>query len=95
MPHNNSARKRLRKNETRRVNNKTRLTELKSIRKRLERHLHDGEVDKAKAVYVTFTKRVDQAVSVNTVHKNTASRLKSRLALAIAKPPKAAAQPSA
>jgi small subunit ribosomal protein S20 len=86
MPHNNSAAKRLRKNETRRVANKSRLTELKSIRKTLERHLHDGQVEQAKSVYKTFAKRVDQAASVNTVHKNTASRLKSRLALALAKP---------
>ncbi len=87
MPHNNSAAKRLRKTETRRVANKSRATELKSIRKQLERHLHDGQIDQAKAVYKTFSKRVDQAASVNTVHKNTASRLKSRLALAINKPP--------
>ena len=33
MPHNNSARKRMRKNEVRRVRNKDRLTELKTIRK--------------------------------------------------------------
>jgi small subunit ribosomal protein S20 len=89
MPHNNSAAKRLRKNETRRVANKARTTELKSIRKQLERHLHDGQVEQAKAVYKVFAKRLDQAASVNTVHKNTASRLKSRLALAIARPPKA------
>lgn len=86
MPHNNSAAKRLRKNETRRVANKSRLTELKSLRKRLERHLHDGEVDQAKKLFAEFTKRLDQAASVNTVHKNTASRLKSRVALSIAKP---------
>jgi small subunit ribosomal protein S20 len=86
MPHNNSAAKRLRKNETRRVANKSRLTELKTLRKRLERHIHDGQTAEAKAVFVTFSKRVDQAASINTVHKNTASRLKSRLALALAKP---------
>jgi small subunit ribosomal protein S20 len=91
MPHNISAAKRLRKNETRRVANKSRLTELKSIRKQLERHLHDGQLDQAKEVFSTFSKRVDQAASVNTLHKNTASRLKSRLALALAKPRPAAA----
>ncbi len=86
MPHNISAAKRLRKNETRRVANKARLTELKSIRKQIERHVHDGQADQAKTLYSAFVKRLDQAASVNTVHKNTASRLKSRLALAIAKP---------
>lgn len=90
MPHNNSAAKRLRKNETRRVANKARTTELKSIRKQLERRLHDGQLEQAKAVYKVFAKRVDQAASVNTIHKNTASRLKSRLALAINRPKAAA-----
>lgn len=86
MPHNISAAKRLRKNETRRVANKARMTELKSIRKQIERHVHDGAADKAKTLYSTFVKRLDQAASVKTVHKNTASRLKSRLAVQIAKP---------
>jgi small subunit ribosomal protein S20 len=87
MPHNNSAAKRLRKNETRRVANKTRLTELKTLRKHLERAIHDGQAEQAKSLYRTFTKRVDQAASVSTLHRNAAARLKSRLAVAMAKPP--------
>ena len=86
MPHNSSAAKRLRKNEKNRVANKGRLSEIKSIRKRIERSLHDGQVDQAKTLYREFAQTVDQAASVSTLHKKTASRLKSRVAMALNKP---------
>lgn len=92
MPHNNSAAKRLRQNHKRRTANKARLTEIKSLRKRFERHLHDAQTEQAQALLRVIAKRVDQAASVNTVHKKTASRLKSRLALALAKPAAAPAR---
>jgi small subunit ribosomal protein S20 len=81
MPHNNSALKRMRKNEVRRVRNKARLSELKTIRKQITRALHDKEQPKADALYVELTKALDQAASNKTIHKNAASRAKSRLAL--------------
>lgn len=81
MPHNNSARKRMRKNEVRRVRNKSRLSELKTIRKQIVRALHDKEQAKAEGLYVQLTKRLDQAASLKTIHKNAAARAKSRLAL--------------
>ena len=90
MPHNNSAAKRLRKNEKRRVANKGRISEIKSIRQRIERSLHDGQLDQAKTLYREFAQQVDQAASVSTLHRKTASRLKSRVALALNKPAPAA-----
>ncbi|MCS6971095.1 MAG: 30S ribosomal protein S20 [Planctomycetota bacterium] len=84
MPHTRSAAKRLRQNEKRRIANKARRTELKTIRKRLERCLHDGKLEEAEQLYRRLSKRLDQAASVRTIHKNTASRIKSRVALAIA-----------
>ncbi len=96
MPHNNSAKKRLRKSETNRIANKTRITELKTIRKKLERAVHDGKKEEADDLYRTFTKRIDQAASRNTVHKKAAARTKSRMAIAVAKgaPPKQTAAPT-
>ncbi len=85
MPHNLSAAKRLRKNESRRLRNKARLTELKTIRKKLARALHDGAKVEAEGLYKDLTKRLDQAASVNTVHKNSAARVKSRLAIQLSK----------
>jgi small subunit ribosomal protein S20 len=81
MPHNNSALKRMRKNEVRRVRNKARLSELKTIRKQITRALHDKEQPKADALFVELTKALDQAASLKTIHKNAASRTKSRVAL--------------
>jgi small subunit ribosomal protein S20 len=84
MPHTASAAKRHRQSEERRIRNKDRLTELKSLKKLITRAVHDGEKAKAETIYREVTKRVDQAVSVKTLHKNTAARTKARLAKAIA-----------
>jgi small subunit ribosomal protein S20 len=91
MPHNNSARKRLRKNETRRLRNRARTTELKSLRKKLLRAVHDGHQAEAATLYRTVTQRLDQAASLRTIHPNAAARTKSRLAAALAKGPAIAA----
>ena len=80
MPNNPSAAKRLRQTEKRRLNNKARKTELKSITKKILRAVHDGKQDEAQELYVRFTKRVDQASANNVLHKNAASRAKARLA---------------
>lgn len=80
MPHTQSAKKRLRQNEERRTDNKARLTELKTVRKQLTRAIHDGQKDKVDGLYRKLAKRVDQAAASHTVHRNTAARVKSRLA---------------
>lgn len=80
MPHNQSAKKRLRQNEERRVRNKDCLTELKTIRKQLTRAINDGQKDKVDGIQRKLSKCVDQAAAGNTVHKNTAARIKSRTA---------------
>jgi small subunit ribosomal protein S20 len=92
MPHTPSAAKRLRQNEKRRLANKGRLSELKSLKKRIERAIHDGQGDEAKKLYTEFTKRVDQAAAGNTIHKNRAARLKGRVAVALVKPAAAVAK---
>jgi small subunit ribosomal protein S20 len=91
MPHTQSAKKRLRQSEERRIRNKDRTTEMKSIRKKLLRAVHDGQKQEAEQLYRDFSKSVDQAASVNTIHRNAAARAKSRLALVIKGGPAAAA----
>ena len=81
MPHNNSAAKRMRQNEVRRVRNKSRLSELKTIRKNLLRALHDKEQGKAEELYKSLSHRLDQAAAKKTIHKNSANRSKARIAL--------------
>jgi small subunit ribosomal protein S20 len=83
MPHNLSAKKRLRQNEVRRLRNKARASELKTIRKKLLRAIHDGQKQEAEVLYKDLSQRLDQAASVRTIHKNAAARTKSRIALKI------------
>ena len=83
MPHTRSAAKRHRQSEDRRIRNKDHLTELKSIKKRIVRAVHDGQKAEAETLYREVTKALDQAASRKTIHKNAASRTKARLAKAI------------
>lgn len=94
MPHNNSAKKRARQNETRRQRNKSRLTELKTIRKQLLRALHDGKPDEAKSLYRELSSGLDKAASLNVIHRNGAARTKARMALKLQAGAKPAAAPA-
>lgn len=85
MPHTRSAAKRLRQSEERRIRNKDRMTELKTIKKRIARAVADGKKDEAATLYNAFSKRVDQAAAGSTLHRNTAARAKARAAKLIAK----------
>ena len=65
------------------MRNKSRLSELKTVRKQLVRALHDKEQAKADELYMQLSKLLDQAASLKSIHKNSASRAKSRMALKI------------
>ena len=83
MPNNASAAKRVRQNEKRRIRNKDRKTELKTIAKKIERAIHDGEQALAADLLKRYSKRIDQAASKNVLHKNAASRRVSRMAIKV------------
>jgi small subunit ribosomal protein S20 len=95
MPHTVSAAKRLRQNEQRRLRNKSRSTELKSISKDLLRALNDGKPEEAKNLYRELSSRLDQAASLKVIHKNHAARTKARMAKRLAAPPPTPTQKSA
>lgn len=80
MTHTAAAAKSLRQNEKRRLLNKARVSELRTLRKKLLRSIHDGKQDEAQTLFVRLTKRMDQAAARGVLHKNTANRSKSRLA---------------
>ena len=65
------------------MRNKSRLSELKTVRKQLVRALHDKELAKADELSIQLSKLLDQAASLKSIHKNSASRAKSRMALKI------------
>lgn len=83
MPNSASAAKRLRQNEKRRVRNKMRKTELKTIAKKIDRAINDGNQAEASDLLKRFSKRIDQAASHNILHKNAANRRKSRMAIKV------------
>lgn len=79
MAHSLSAKKRVRQNAKRRVINRARKSMVKTQIKHLETALNAGEADKAKEQFRLLTKKLDKIASTSTLHKNTASRIKSRM----------------
>lgn len=55
-------------------------SELKTLVRRFRELLQTGKKDEAKDFYRLVSRRLDQAASRGVLHKNTASRKKSRLA---------------
>lgn len=80
MAHSLSAKKRIRQNETRRIINRARKSQVKTQIKRLETALTEGNVEAATAQFQQTVKKLDKVASTSTMHKKTAARKKSRLA---------------
>ncbi len=80
MPHTASAWKRLRKNETRKKQNRVVAKSIKVKRKSVTAALKEGDAaklgDATKGVQATL----DRAADRGYIHKNKAARLKSRIA---------------
>jgi small subunit ribosomal protein S20 len=77
-----SSEKDIRRTATRTVRNRARLSELESALKAV-RSAPDGAA--ARTAYTRATSLLDRASAKDLIHKRTASRQKSRLALFIAK----------
>ena len=84
MPNTRSAAKRERADKKRRQRNLRFESELKSLTRKFQKLIADGSAE-AKDFYRTLTKRLDQAASKKLIHRNTASRRKSRLARLVAR----------
>ena len=80
MAHSLSAKKRVRQNAKRRVINRARKSMLKTQIKHLETALSAGETEKVKDHFKALTKKLDKISTTSTLHKNTAARIKSRMA---------------
>ena len=80
MAHSLSAQKRVRQNAKARLRNRSRKSMVKTQIKRYEHTLAGGNLEEAQAQFKLLTKKLDKVSSTSTMHKNTASRLKSRLA---------------
>ncbi|MCH4169168.1 MAG: 30S ribosomal protein S20 [Streptococcaceae bacterium] len=84
MPNIKSAIKRAETNETANLRNSAQKTALRSAIKKFETAVAEGSADAAE-LYKAATKAIDQAETKGLIHKNKASRDKSRLAAKLAK----------
>ena len=76
---NKSALKANRQNVKRREHNRELRSKLRTGLKAIRKSLDDKNVDAAKAALKTLQSLVDKMATKGIIHKNTASRLKSRL----------------
>lgn len=79
MPNTASAKKRLRQNLTRRLRNRATRSSVRTQIRRVRAAVQAGDQEGATTELRAAQKKLDQAASKNLIHKNTASRTKSRL----------------
>lgn len=82
MPNSPNAVKALRQSEKRRLHNRQLRSALRTVVKKARLAIASGNADEAEAAFRNAVKRLDQAAAKNLIHKNAASRTKSRLAAA-------------
>jgi small subunit ribosomal protein S20 len=78
IPNIRSAKKRLRQSEKRRGLNRARKAALKRVIKQIRVHIASGDREAAVALLPQFAKAADKAAQHHAIHKNKASRIKSR-----------------
>lgn len=79
MPIKKASIKDLRKTKKRTVRNTAVKRQMDYLVKGLEQLVADKKVSELKAALVATIKKIDKAAKVKVIHKNTASRMKSRL----------------
>lgn len=94
MPHNRNAKKALRQSEKARLRNRAARTALKTVVRKVHDAAEGADAPAADAAYRIAAKRLDQAAAKHLIHKNKASRLKSRLSRALNKQTASKAQAS-
>jgi small subunit ribosomal protein S20 len=94
MPHNKSAKKRLRQNLERRAVNRSVKSAMKTQIRKVREAVAAGDVAKAETELRLAAKKLDRAGTKRVIHPNAAARTKSRLSHLImtVKKPAAAAK---
>lgn len=88
MPITSSAKKALRASKHKAVFNLRRKDAISDIIKKIRKLVVAKKIKEAEAMLPSAFKAIDKACKTNMLHKNTASRKKSRLAKMLAKAPK-------
>jgi len=84
MANTRSAEKSIRQTRTRTRRNRVKKSRIRSLRKEALAALSSGDAAAAQKAYDKFASVADKAAKTKTLHKNTASRLKSRMAARLA-----------
>jgi small subunit ribosomal protein S20 len=71
--------KRNRQNEKRRIRNRVYRGEARTYIRRARVHIENGDVEEARTTTMQAIKALDKAAEKGVIHKNNASRRKSRL----------------
>ncbi len=85
MPNIKSAKKRVKVIAKKTLINQMHKTALKTAVKKFEAAVEAGDKTEINALFNNAVKKIDQGVSQGILHKNTAARKKSQLALMLAK----------
>lgn len=80
MPNTKAAAKQMRAGEKRRLRNISAKSQLKTLVKKYRSQVKEKPSEEARKTLQLLTRRIDQAVTRRIIHRNTASRRKSRLA---------------
>lgn len=80
MPNNRNAEKALRQSTKRRLENRAQTTALRNVVKKVRTTAAAGDAAASQEALNLAAKNLDQAAAKNLIHKNKASRTKSRLA---------------
>ena len=83
MPTSNSAKKRLRQNETHRLRNRSIKRTMRTQLSKVYEALESGNVEQTETEFRVATKKLDQAASKRIIHPNAAARTKSRISAKI------------
>jgi small subunit ribosomal protein S20 len=83
MPTTRSATKRMRQSEKRRLRNRADRHAVKTQVRKVREAVAGNKVDDAEREFRLAAKKLDQTAAKGVIHRNVASRLKSRLSAAI------------
>ncbi len=79
MAHHKSAKKRIRRNERRRVINKSRISRIRTFIRKVEEAIESGDKKQADAAFILAQPEIHRGVTKGVLHKSTAARKLSRL----------------
>lgn len=79
MPNTPAAKKSVKQDSKRRDRNRSQRSALRNVLKKCRATAAAGDKDATEAAFRLAVKRLDQAAAKNLIHKNAASRTKSRL----------------